>query len=107
VLQSQETPFLGEILECEDIDMDETVETSIELTQPIIVDLGKQKPRDLKELKQGEGKLWDEVLDVLDEVKDMVGEEASGKVFVPIVMIYRQKPKRRRLDRMLFPYMRR
>jgi hypothetical protein len=38
-------------------------------------------------------------------VKSDLGEEASGKVFVPVVMIYRRKQKRRqpRLNRLLFP----
>jgi hypothetical protein len=86
--------------------VDETVETLTEMTQPVIIDLGKQKSRDLKDLKKGEGKLWDEVLDVVEEVKDMLGEEADGKVLVPIVMLYQQKPKRQRLNKALFPFIR-
>ena len=86
--------------------MDETVEMLTEMTQPVVIDLGKQKSRDIKDLKKGEGKLWDEVLDVVEEVKDMLGEEADGKVLVPVVMIYQQKPKRQRLNKALFPFIR-
>ena len=84
---------------------EETAVASAEMTQPVIIDLGKQKARVLKELKKGEGKLWDEVLDVVEEVKDMLGADADGKVLVPIVMLYQEKSTRRRLDldKILFP----
>ncbi len=83
--------------------MDETIAASTEMTQPIIIDLGKQKPGSIKDLKKGEGKLWDEVLGVVDEVKDRLGDEAGGKVFVPVIMVYQRKQKRRRMNRFLFP----
>ncbi|MBI3153474.1 MAG: hypothetical protein HYZ21_15180 [Chloroflexi bacterium] len=84
---------------------EETIVASAEMTQPVIIDLGKQKARVLKELKKGEGKLWAEVVDVVEEVKDMLGAEADGKVLVPIVMLYQEKSTRRRLDldKILFP----
>jgi hypothetical protein len=83
----------------------EDIKTSTEMTQPIIIDLGKQKNRTLKSLKKGKGKLWNEVLDVVEEVKNTLGTEADGKVLVPIIMIYREKPKRKRrnLERILSP----
>lgn len=85
--------------------VEEGVKASTEMTQPVIIDLGKQKNRTLKNLKKGKGKLWGEVLDVVEEVKDSLGAEADGKVLVPIVMIYREKPRRKRLNlqRMLSP----
>jgi hypothetical protein len=85
--------------------MEETAEILTEMAQPIIIDLGKQKAAALKDLKQGEGKLWEEVINVVDEVKDMLGEEADGKVILPIIMIYQKKAKRRRLVREMFPYL--
>ncbi len=86
---------------------EESVRTSTEMTQPVIIDLGKQKSRALKGLKKGEGKLWDEVLEVVEEVKDMLGTDADGKVLVPIVLLYREKPRRRRLNlkRILSPFL--
>ena len=81
----------------------ETAEETTEMTQPIIVDLGKQKVSRLKDLKAGEGELWDEVLDVVDEVKDMLGEEAGGKTMIPIILIYEKKRLRPRLEKVLFP----
>ncbi len=83
---------------------EETAVTSTEMTQPVIIDLGGQKPRLLRELKKGEGKLWEEVLDVAEEVKEMLGADADGKVFIPIVMLYKEKSGRRLdLDKILFP----
>jgi len=83
---------------------EESVKTSAEMTQPVIIDLGKQRSRALKDLKKGEGKLWDEVLDVADEVKEMLGEEAEGKVFIPIILLYQEKSGRRLdLDKIILP----
>ena len=74
-----------------------------EMTQPVIIDLGKQKRKKLKALKKGEGALWDEIFEVMDEVKDMLGEEADGKLMVPIVMLYEKKSKRNQIEKLLFP----
>lgn len=82
---------------------DETEGHITEMSQPIIVDLGKQKSKKLKSLKNGEGPLWDEVLEVVDEIRDMLGEEADGKMLLPIVMLYEKKSKRKRIERLLFP----
>jgi len=86
---------------------EENIKTSIEMTQPIIIDLGKQKNRALKNLKKGKGQLWDEVLDVVEEVKDTLGAEADGKILIPIVVLYREKPKqkRRNLERILSTFL--
>ena len=79
-------------------------EPETEMTQPIIVDLGRQRASRLADLKEGEGELWDEVLDVIAEVKDMLGAEAEGKVLLPVIMIYeRSSQRRRRIENILFP----
>lgn len=67
-----------------------------EVTQPIFINLGKQSPKRIKALKQGSGKLWEEVADVLKEVKGSLGEEADGKILVPVILVYRKQPRRRR-----------
>ena len=83
-----------------------TEETSTEMTQPVIIDLGEQKAKALKQLKAGEGELWDEVFDVIDEVKEMLGKEADGKVLIPVVMLYEKKQSQRiDLEKILFPLM--
>jgi hypothetical protein len=45
---------------------------------------------------QGRGKLWNEVEGVVEEVTTMLEEELEGKTVVPLVMVYRRKPKRKR-----------
>lgn len=85
----------------------EEMATSTEMTQPVIIDLGKQRSKLIKALKKGEGDLWEEILEVADEVKEMLGAEAEGKVLIPIVMLYQEKVKRRRvnLEKLIFPLM--
>lgn len=85
----------------------EAAATSTEMTQPVIIDLGKQRSKLIKELKNGEGELWDEVLEVADEVKEMLGAEADGKVLIPVIMLYQEKAGRRRIDleKLIFPLM--
>ncbi len=80
-----------------------TEEAGTEMSQPIIVDLGRQKSTKLKDLKAGEGELWDEVLDVVDQVKETLGNEASGKMLVPIIMIYEKRTAPVRIEKILFP----
>lgn len=84
---------------------EESTMSATEMTQPVIIDLGKQRRSALKDLKKGEGKLWDEIFEVVDEVKDMLGADAEGKVLVPVVMLYQEKTNLRRMDleRVLFP----
>ena len=67
-----------------------------EVITPVVVDLGKVKRKHVKRLKRGTGRLADEVLDVMDEVVDLLGDELEGATLVPIVMIYEKKPKKRR-----------
>lgn len=64
-------------------------------TTPIVIDLGKQKRKQLKALKKGEGKLVDEVYESIQQVGHDLGVEAQGKAIVPIVVIYERKTKRR------------
>jgi hypothetical protein len=86
--------------------VEETGEETTQMTQPIIIDLGKKRSKAIKAMKRGEGKLWDEVLDVVEEVKEMLDEDVDGKVIVPVVLVFEKKPKRQRLNKKLFPLMR-
>ncbi len=67
-----------------------------EIVAPIIVSLGKKKKKQIKRLKRGKGGTMDEVLDVIDQVQANLGDQAAGKILVPIVVIYRRKQRRRR-----------
>ena len=86
--------------------MEEETETSqAEMTQPIIIELGTRKSSNLKDLKKGKGKLWDEVLGVIEETREMLGEEAEGKILVPVIVIYKKKSKLQGLEKLIFPLM--
>jgi hypothetical protein len=80
---------------------DGQVEVTVDVTQPIIVDLGKQRSKRIKQLKRGRGKLWNEVVDVIEEVSAQLGDEVDGKTIVPVVMVYRKKNKRRSMNPLL------
>ncbi len=59
--------------------MDATVKATTQVTQPIIIDLGRQKAKNLKEFKTGEGKLWEEVQAVLEKVQEELGEKGRHR----------------------------
>jgi hypothetical protein len=61
---------------------------------PVVVDLGKEKSKTLRALKNGEGPLMQEVARVVEEVRAK-SSELANKELVPVVIIYRKKPKRR------------
>ena len=71
---------------------------------PVVVDLGKQKSKTLRALKNGEGPLMLDVTRVLEEVRAKSSELAS-KELVPVVIVYRKKPKRKRRGMMPFGMM--
>lgn len=74
-----------------------SVENEVAVTEPIIINLGKQKKKRLKKLLKGRGKLLDEIEEVIVEVTSMLDdEEVDGKVILPVVLVYREKPKRKK-----------
>jgi hypothetical protein len=71
-------------------------EKDIEITEPIIINLGKQKRKRIKKLLKGRGRLLDEVEDVVDEVTLLLDEELDGKVVVPLILVYQKKAKKKK-----------
>ncbi|MCA9980772.1 MAG: hypothetical protein KDD89_08065 [Anaerolineales bacterium] len=69
-------------------------DTAVEISSPVVVDMGKMKAKHLKRLKRGEGRLMEEVVEVIDEVVEVLGEELHGKTLVPIVIVYEKKGKK-------------
>ena len=67
-----------------------------EITAPVIVSLGTQKKKAIKQLKRGKGRVMDEVADVVAQVQTNLGEQAAGKIILPVVVIYRRKQRRPR-----------
>jgi hypothetical protein len=69
---------------------------------PIVIDLGRQKRKRIKQLKRGRGKLVDRVNEAVAQVRSALGAEAQGKEFVPVAVIVRKDQKCRKG---LFPFM--
>jgi hypothetical protein len=59
----------------------------------VIVDLGKQKRKDIKSLKEGTGKLMDEVRDTLAELRSNGTISSSAEPVVLLVRERSRKPK--------------
>lgn len=66
------------------------------VTQPIVIDRGKRRRKQISQLKRREGGLWTEVADTVQHVVAQLGDECHGKIVVPVVVIYRKKNKRKR-----------
>lgn len=62
---------------------------------PIVVDLGKRRRKLIRQLKRGQGKLMNDVAQVMDEVRANLGPEAEGKELVPVVIVYQRKRRRK------------
>jgi hypothetical protein len=60
-----------------------------------LLDLGKAKPKDVKALRRGGGKLHAKVLKALEDIEFNLGEEAAGKTILPVVLVVEKKRKRR------------
>jgi hypothetical protein len=72
------------------------------VTPPIVIDLGKQKRKRIKQLKKGRGRLVDRVNEVVAQVRLELGPEAEGKELVPVAVIVRRNAKCRKG---MFPFM--
>ena len=73
----------------------------VEVTEPIIINLRKQPKKRIKKLLKGRGKLWDEVVDVIDEVRIILGDEIEGNTILPIILVYGKKTKKKRMRNLL------
>jgi hypothetical protein len=68
---------------------------------PVVIELGKKRRKPLKELARGRGKLVDDVNQVVERVRAELGDQARGKEFVPVVVVFQKKSRKR--QRMAFP----
>ena len=66
------------------------------VTRPMVINRGKQRRKQISQLKRGEGDLWAEVADIVQQVVAQLGAESHDKIVVPVVVIYRKKNKRKR-----------
>lgn len=70
----------------------DALEDSNENPPPLIIDLGKQGRKKIKQLKKGEGPLADEVQATIDEVKARAGDRLPENAW-PVIIVYEKKPK--------------
>jgi hypothetical protein len=75
----------------------ECAEENALLKTPIILDLGKISKKKVKQLKEGKGVYATQVQPAIAAVAAQLGERAQGKELVPVVVVYRQKPKKSKL----------
>jgi hypothetical protein len=69
---------------------------TVRVTRPLVIDRGKQGRKSIEQLNRGEGELWAEVRNAIDQVVGEIGADLHGNVVVPVVVIYRKKNKRKR-----------
>lgn len=65
--------------------------------QPVVVDLGKAKPKKVKALMLGEGDLVEDVQSALEQIRAGLGAAAEGKRLLPIILVHKRKRSRRYL----------
>ena len=64
------------------------------LNAPIIMEVGKAKKKDIRDVKRGQGKIMGDLQDAMAEVTSSLGDQADGKQMVPVVLVYKKKRKR-------------
>jgi hypothetical protein len=68
------------------------------VTAQNLVHVGKRKKKDFKKLGKGDGPLMDEVTSAVARAQVSEG----GKEVVPVVIVYEQKPRRRKRGMAMF-----
>jgi len=61
---------------------------------PVLVDLGKRRRKDIKQLKRGEGPLVAELGEVIEQVRAELSGDMQGKTVLPVLVIYEKRPRR-------------
>jgi Family of unknown function (DUF6200) len=76
-----------------------------EVNPPLIVNMGKQRRKRVKDLKRGRGRLVQTVQEVIEEVREELGADAKDKVLIPVVVLFERKQrKRKRRKGGFFPF---
>jgi Family of unknown function (DUF6200) len=70
----------------------------VPVTRPLVVELGRKKKQQIKALRKGSGPLMDDLQELLAKLR-ATGDLAAGAT--PVLMIVKQKPKRRFLNPLL------
>ncbi|SRR6266446_3163470 len=63
---------------------------------PVIVDLGSKSKKAINKLKDGQGKLMNEVEQAIEQVRGSLPDQDKNKQIIPVLVIYKKKRKRGR-----------
>ena len=69
--------------------------TDLRILPVHVLDLGKAKSGDIRDLTKGRGKLLDEVTDTLLELAATADDQSTSKTLVPVVMVVERTRKRK------------
>lgn len=58
---------------------------------PVVLDLGKQRRKQIKQLRRGEGRLLDDINGAIEELRTVGTIGASTQ---PVVIVVREKPRK-------------
>jgi hypothetical protein len=72
-------------------------EDALDVHAPFIFDLGKRKKKTCRRIKEGRGPVERRVRESVQYAADKLGEDAKGKVFVPVVVLFERRRTRRRM----------
>lgn len=77
-----------------------------QILEPIILDLGKAKNKDIKKLKKGKGKLMHDIRNAVEMMRENMGDENKDVLILPTVIVYRKKDKKKKKLKMpmAFPF---
>ncbi|MEM9457277.1 MAG: hypothetical protein AAGF11_24070 [Myxococcota bacterium] len=64
-----------------------------EILQPVVVEVGKKKKREIRNLKSGRGRLMDEVQRTVQATVARLQADHPDKKIVPVVSVVRRKKK--------------
>jgi hypothetical protein len=74
----------------------DAAERAAPMTTPLVLDLGKRGKKAIRRLRQGRGPAMAEVMDVMEQVQAQLGDDAQGKVLLPVVVLYGRKRRKPR-----------
>lgn len=61
----------------------------------VVIDLGKVKRKSIRQLKEGQGKILQEVDDVVGMVREELAGELEGREILPVVVLYEKRSKKK------------
>jgi hypothetical protein len=74
--------------------------SSSDILNPVVLDLGKRRRKQVKQLRRGEGKLLDDVNGAVEELRTAGTLQAGAQ---PVIVIVREKKKKSKALKQLFP----